>query len=36
MLAGRGFPLLESAERIARSHHERWDSTGYPYGARRT
>ncbi len=32
MLAGRGFPLLETAETIARSHHERWDGTGYPHG----
>ena len=32
MLAGRGFPLLETAEWIARSHHERWDGSGYPAG----
>jgi putative nucleotidyltransferase with HDIG domain len=30
MLAGRNFPLLEMAEQIALSHHERWDGTGYP------
>jgi HD-GYP domain-containing protein (c-di-GMP phosphodiesterase class II) len=32
MLAGRNFPLLEMAEEIALSHHERWDGTGYPRG----
>jgi putative two-component system response regulator len=33
MLAeGRGLPLLEMAEKIARTHHERWDGTGYPSG----
>jgi cyclic di-GMP phosphodiesterase len=32
MLAARGSPLLESGERIARSHHERWDGASYPYG----
>ena len=32
MLAGRGFPLLEMAEQIALTHHERWDGGGYPYG----
>ncbi len=32
MLAGRDFPLLEMAERIALTHHERWDGSGYPAG----
>ena len=32
MLAGREFPLLIVAEQIARTHHERWDGTGYPAG----
>jgi HD-GYP domain-containing protein (c-di-GMP phosphodiesterase class II) len=32
MLAGRDFPLLEMAEQIALSHHERWDGHGYPGG----
>lgn len=32
MLAGGGFPLLELAERIALTHHERWDGSGYPRG----
>jgi len=27
-----GAPLLEMAERIAISHHERWDGSGYPVG----
>lgn len=30
MLAGGRTPLVQMAERIARSHHERWDGTGYP------
>jgi putative two-component system response regulator len=30
MLSGRNFPLLEMAEEIALSHHERWDGSGYP------
>jgi HD-GYP domain-containing protein (c-di-GMP phosphodiesterase class II) len=28
----RGRPSLETAASIARSHHERWDGTGYPDG----
>jgi HD-GYP domain-containing protein (c-di-GMP phosphodiesterase class II) len=30
VLAGGETDLLQVAERIARSHHERWDGTGYP------
>ena len=29
ILSGSRSPLLQLAERIARSHHERWDGTGY-------
>jgi HD-GYP domain-containing protein (c-di-GMP phosphodiesterase class II) len=32
MLNGPGFALLEMAELIALTHHERWDGTGYPAG----
>jgi HD-GYP domain-containing protein (c-di-GMP phosphodiesterase class II) len=32
MLSGQGFALLEMAEKIALTHHERWDGTGYPAG----
>jgi HD-GYP domain-containing protein (c-di-GMP phosphodiesterase class II) len=32
MLSGRGLALLEMAEKIALTHHERWDGTGYPAG----
>ena len=32
MLTGAGFALLEMAETIALTHHERWDGTGYPSG----
>ena len=31
-MAGSGIPLLDMAEEIARTHHERWDGTGYPSG----
>jgi putative two-component system response regulator len=30
MLQGSDIPLLHMAEEIARSHHERWDGSGYP------
>ena len=32
ILAGSSSPLLQMAESIARTHHERWDGTGYPSG----
>ncbi len=32
ILGGSRFELLRRAEEIARSHHERWDGTGYPVG----
>lgn len=32
LLADGHTPLLREAERIARSHHERWDGGGYPQG----
>ncbi len=30
MLEGSGSPLLEMAQLIAMTHHERWDGSGYP------
>jgi putative two-component system response regulator len=32
ILSGENFPLLAMAARIALTHHERWDGTGYPDG----
>tara|TARA_R110000787_G_scaffold86057_5_gene183231 strand:+ start:63793 stop:64914 length:1122 start_codon:yes stop_codon:yes gene_type:complete len=30
MLAGHPSPVMQMAERIAKTHHERWDGKGYP------
>jgi response regulator RpfG family c-di-GMP phosphodiesterase len=32
ILAGSTSPLIQMAESIAQTHHERWDGTGYPHG----
>jgi CHASE2 domain-containing sensor protein len=34
MLAGSRSPLVQVAEVVARTHHERWDGTGYPAALR--
>ncbi|HZD05389.1 MAG TPA: HD domain-containing phosphohydrolase, partial [Longimicrobiales bacterium] len=34
LLSGSRHPLLQEAERIARSHHEHWNGQGYPHGIR--
>lgn len=32
ILEGSRFPLLQMADQITLTHHERWDGKGYPYG----
>ena len=32
MLSGSSAPLVKLAEKIALTHHEKWNGTGYPHG----
>lgn len=32
ILCGSRWPVMQSAARIALSHHENWDGSGYPFG----
>jgi len=32
LLKGSDAPVLQLAETVARTHHEKWDGTGYPFG----
>lgn len=33
ILSGSSSPIIQLAEEVALTHHERWDGTGYPSGA---
>jgi putative two-component system response regulator len=33
VLNGSSLPVMQLAAEVALTHHERWDGTGYPYGA---
>jgi putative two-component system response regulator len=35
LLSGSGSPILQTGAIIARTHHERWDGSGYPEGLKR-